>query len=150
NGVGLVKLMGRDSGFIAASASRASDDVNVCLVPEVPFDLDGPGGLLATLERRLAERSHCVIVVAEGCGERLVGPDAERDASGNVRYASVGADVGVHLRDVIRDHFRARGIPIALKYIDPSYIIRGGPANATDSILCDDLGRYAVHAAMAG
>jgi 6-phosphofructokinase 1 len=150
HGIGLVKLMGRDSGFIAASATRASDDVNVCLVPEVPFNLEGRGGLLAVLERRLRERSHAVIVVAEGCGESLAGPGAERDASGNIRYASPSADVGAYLRDVIGEHFRERGIPITLKYIDPSYMIRSGPANATDSILCDELGRHAVHAAMAG
>jgi 6-phosphofructokinase 1 len=150
NGVGLVKLMGRDSGFIAAAATLASNEVNFCLVPEVPFNLGGEGGLLASLERRLAARSHAVIVVAEGCGASLAGPHAERDASGNLRYASQDADIGIHLRDVIVEHFRDRRVPITLKYIDPSYMIRSVPANAADSILCDKLGRNAVHAAMAG
>jgi 6-phosphofructokinase 1 len=150
NGVGLVKLMGRDSGFIAAAATLASDDVNFCLVPEVPFALEGERGLLAALERRLAARSHAVVVVAEGCGARLASAGAQRDASGNVRYASGALDVGPVLRDAIEAHFRARRVPITLKYIDPSYMIRSVPANASDAILCDALGRHAVHAAMAG
>jgi 6-phosphofructokinase 1 len=150
NGIGLVKLMGRDSGFIAASATLASSDVNICLIPEVPFNLGGAGGLLAALEQRLAERSHAVVVVAEGCGASLAGPQAERDLSGNLRYASHNADIGTYLRDTIVEHFRARAIPISLKYIDPSYMIRSVPANAMDSILCDELGRHAVHAALAG
>ncbi len=150
NGVGLVKLMGRDSGFIAAAATLASVDVNVCLVPEVSFEVDGETGLFASLERRLRARSHAVIVVAEGCGASLVARTTERDASGNVRYASVAADIGMHLRDTIGDHFRARAMPITLKYIDPSYMVRAVAANASDSLLCDALGRHAVHAAVAG
>jgi 6-phosphofructokinase 1 len=150
NGIGLVKLMGRDSGFIAAAATLASVDVNVCLVPEVPFDLEGEGGLFAALERRLRERSHAVVVVAEGCARAVGAGVAERDASGNPRYASSSADAGACLRDGIVRHFKARGTPIVLKYIDPSYMIRSVPANASDAILCDALGRHAVHAAMAG
>jgi 6-phosphofructokinase 1 len=148
-GVGLVKLMGRDAGFIAAAATLASDDVNVCLVPEVPFALDGEGGLLAALERRLRARGHAVIVVAEGCGASLVGRDAPLDASGNVRYAADAVDVGPHLRDAIARYFAHR-LPITLKYIDPSYMIRSVRPSASDAILCDALGRHAVHAAMAG
>jgi 6-phosphofructokinase 1 len=150
NGIGLVKLMGRDSGFIAAAATLASDDVNVCLVPEVPFAIDGEHGLLAALERRLRARSHAVVVVAEGCGAALVGGVAERDPSGNVRYAAPSADIGMHLRDVIKDYFRGREFPMTLKYIDPSYMVRAVPANASDSLLCDALGRHAAHAAMTG
>jgi 6-phosphofructokinase 1 len=150
NGIGLVKLMGRDSGFIAASATLASDEVNFCLVPEVPFRLDGDFGLLASIERRLAQRGHAVIVVAEGCGAALVGQDSERDPSGNPRYSSLGSDIGVHLRGAIQEYFNSKKVQTTLKYIDPSYMIRSVRANATDSILCDELGRNAVHAAMAG
>ncbi len=150
NGIGLVRLMGRDSGFIAAAATLANDDVNVCLIPEAPFTLDGKDGLLTALEERLRLRSHAVVVVAEGCGALLASGGGERDASGNLRYACTAADIGVHLRDAIVDYFRARAFPITLKYIDPSYMIRSVPANASDSILCDALGRNAVHAAMAG
>jgi 6-phosphofructokinase 1 len=150
NGIGLVKLMGRDSGFIAASATLASNDVNVCLVPEVPFQLRGAQGLFALLERRLHERSHAVVVVGEGCGLALVGEGTPRDASGNVRYASPAADVGPFLREAITQHFASRGIPVTIKYIDPSYMVRSGLANASDSILCSKLGRHAVHAGMAG
>ncbi len=152
NGVGLVKLMGREAGFIAAHATIASHDVNVCLVPEVPFRLDGPTGLLAHLERRLAERRHAVIVVAEGCATRLFDAattkDAPRDGSGNVQFQEL--DVGKHLKKVIAKHFTDRKIPITLKYIDPSYMLRGVPAGAMDSVFCAELARYAVHAAMAG
>jgi 6-phosphofructokinase 1 len=150
NGVGIVKLMGRDAGFIAAAATIASHDVNFCLIPEVGFELEGPKGLLAALERRLGERGHAVIVVAEGCGASLVGEGAERDASGNVRYASKDLDIGTFLRDRITAYLKQRGIESTVKYIDPSYMIRSVPANAHDSIFCDALARNAVHAGMAG
>ena len=150
NGVGIVKLMGRDAGYIAASATLASRDVNFCLIPEVRFDLGGPRGLLTALERRLEARHHALVVVAEGCGASLAPPDAERDASGNVRYASKDADVGTRLRDIVTAHFSEIGVPINVKYIDPSYMIRSVPANAHDSIFCDALARNAVHAGMAG
>ncbi|MBS2012951.1 MAG: ATP-dependent 6-phosphofructokinase [Deltaproteobacteria bacterium] len=151
NGIGLVKLMGREAGFIAAHATLASHDVNVCLVPEVRYELHGSNGLLAFLERRLATRGHAVIVVAEGCGAHLV-PDGEqpRDASGNMKLTSTELDIGSHLKKVIEGHFAAQKTPIVLKYIDPSYMIRGVPANAVDSVFCDELARYAAHAAMAG
>jgi 6-phosphofructokinase 1 len=150
NGVGIVKLMGRDAGFIAAAATLASRDVNFCLVPEVRFELEGAHGLLAALERRLSARHHALVVVAEGCGASLVDADSARDASGNVRYADAGLDVGPRLRDAITAHFKARRVPIVVKYIDPSYMIRGCPANAYDSIFCDALARHAAHAGMAG
>lgn len=150
NGIGIVKLMGRDAGFIAADATLASREVNYCLVPEVRFELGGSDGLLASLERRLAERRHAVIVVAEGCGASLVHEGAERDASGNVRYASAEADIGPFLRDAITAHFARVGTPVTVKYFDPSYMVRSVPANAQDAIFCDALARNAVHAGMAG
>jgi 6-phosphofructokinase 1 len=149
NGIGLVKLMGRNAGFIAAHAALASHDVNVCLVPEVHYEVDGPHGLLSFLEERLKTRGHAVVVVAEGCGARLTngGP---RDASGNLRFASADLDIGMHLKNRIDHHFSELGVPITLKYIDPSYMLRGVPANAMDAVFCDELARYAAHAAMAG
>ncbi|HEX6210256.1 MAG TPA: ATP-dependent 6-phosphofructokinase [Methylomirabilota bacterium] len=147
NGVGLVKLMGRHSGFIAAHATLASSDVNFCLVPEVPFTLEGQGGLLDALERRLAHKPHAVLAVAEGAGQELLNADpAERDASGNLRLR----DIGTFLRDRIAAHFRARGIEVALRYIDPSYTLRSVPANAEDARYCLALGQYAAHAGLAG
>jgi 6-phosphofructokinase 1 len=150
NGIGIVKLMGRDAGFLAAAATLASREANFCLIPEIPFDLEGPRGLLAALETRLANRRHAVIVVAEGCGARLVREGAVRDPSGNIRYTHPDVDIGIRLRDEIERHFREKNVPIVLKYIDPSYLVRGVPANAQDSIFCDALARNAVHAAMAG
>lgn len=147
NGIGLVKLMGRHSGFIAAHATLASSDVNFCLVPEVPFTLQGPGGLLEAIERRLAHKPHAVIVVAEGAGQDLLGANAEdRDASGNMRLK----DIGQFLRDAIIDHFRRQGPEVTLRYIDPSYTLRGVPANAEDARYCLALGQYAAHAGLAG
>jgi 6-phosphofructokinase 1 len=151
NGIGLVKLMGRHSGFIACHAALASTDANFVLIPEVPFRLDGPRGFLASLERRLAEREHAVIVVAEGAGQDLcmdpAGGDAHStDASGNLRLK----DIGLVLRDRILQHFAARGTDITLKYIDPSYQIRSVPASPGDSVFCWNMARNAVHAAMAG
>lgn len=149
-GLGLVKLMGRDSGFIAAYASIASRDVNVCLVPEVRFVLEGEAGLLPWLERRMAQRGHAVIVVAEGCARALGLTGGEIDASGNARYSSDELDVGKYLKRRIESHFRTTSQSLTLKYIDPSYMIRGVAANANDAVFCDTLARYAVHAAMAG
>lgn len=147
NGVGLVKVMGRDSGFIAAYGSLASMQVNFCLVPEVPFDLHGDGGFLDCLERRLMNHGHAVVVVAEGAGQQFF-PDRSRevDASGNV----VPRDIGIFLREEIANHLRKRGHMFGMKYIDPSYMIRSVKANAGDAIFCDNLARNAVHAGMAG
>jgi 6-phosphofructokinase 1 len=147
HGIGLVKLMGRDSGFIAAAASIANPIVNFCLVPEVRFELDGPKGLLAALERRFAAgKSHAVIVVAEGAGQEFLEGDEQRDASGNI----LKKDIGVYLKNRISEHFKQKGIPSSVKYIDPSYIIRSCPARGTDAIRCYSLARAAAHAAMAG
>lgn len=146
NGVSLVKLMGRHAGFIAAAATVASQDVNFCLVPEQPFVLDGPGGLLAALERRLERKGHAVIVVAEGAGQDLLGVSTETDLSGNHMLL----DIGPYVRDAAVAHFKARGIGMIMRYFDPSYQIRGCAANTEDALLCDRLGRHAVHAAMSG
>ena len=142
NGIGLVKLMGRDSGFVAAYATLASSDVNVVLVPEAPFSLPR---LLAFLEERLARKSHAVIVVAEGVGQNLVEARGV-DASGNRQFG----DIGLLLKDEITKHFRTRGRGVNVKYIDPSYMIRSAPATAEDSVFCFQLGQNAVHAAMSG
>jgi 6-phosphofructokinase 1 len=147
NGIGLVKLMGRESGFITAHATLADSDVNFCLVPEVPFTLEGPNGLLALLEDRLRERHHAVIAIAEGSGQELLEANAAlRDASGNTKLQ----DVGTYLRDAIKTHFNARGFEHSIKYIDPSYSIRSQTANAIDAEYCIALGQHAVHAGMAG
>jgi len=143
NGIGLVKLMGRDSGFIAAFASLIDSQVNFCLVPEAPFALDG---FLRCLDERLTARGHAVIVLAEGAGQELLSATAERDASGNVKYG----DIGTFLRDAIKEYFTRRGTECPLKYIDPSYIIRSQPANPHDSAFCLLLGHNAVHAGMSG
>jgi 6-phosphofructokinase 1 len=147
NGVALVKLMGRNAGFVAAGATVANQDVNFTLVPEVPFRLDGERGLLAALEARVRARSHAVVVVAEGAGQDLLQDGSgERDASGNVKLR----DIGPFLRERIERHFEAARVPVVMRYFDPSYLIRSSPANAADSILCDLFARHAAHAAMAG
>jgi 6-phosphofructokinase 1 len=147
DGIGLVKLMGRYAGFIAAGATLASQEVNFVLVPEVPFELDGPEGFLAALDERLDERGHAAIVIAEGAGQHLF-PEAEsrRDASGNLKLH----DIGPFLDRRIREHRAAHGKAAYLKYLDPSYLIRSVPANTSDSLYCDSLARHAVHAALAG
>jgi 6-phosphofructokinase 1 len=147
NGIGLIKLMGRHSGFIAATAALARQDVNFVLVPEIDFDLEGPDGFLASLEKRVTARKHAVVVVAEGAGQKYFQEAAQtHDASGNVRLN----DIGLYLKDRISHYFAGKGINVALKYIDPSYIIRSLPANANDSVFCGFLGRDAVHAGIAG
>jgi 6-phosphofructokinase 1 len=147
NGISLVKLMGRHAGFIAAGATVANQDVNFCLVPEVPFKLDGPRGFLAALKERIVRRAHAVVVVAEGAGQDLLeNSQAERDASGNVKLM----DIGLFLREQIESYFKAEKVPIVMRYFDPNYLVRSSPANSEDSILCDLFARHAVHAAMAG
>jgi 6-phosphofructokinase 1 len=147
NGISLVKLMGRHAGFIAVGATVASQDVNFTLVPEVPFKLEGPNGFLAVLKKRIIDRSHAVIAVAEGAGQDLMNSDGkDRDASGNHKIL----DIGLFLRKQIEDYFQAEGIPVVMRYFDPSYLVRSSPANSNDSIRCDLFARHAVHAAMAG
>jgi len=146
NGIGLVKVMGRHSGFIACSATVASGHVNFTLIPEVPFQMDGPNGFLEALHRRLVARQHAVVVVAEGAAQDHFPPVDERDASGNVKLL----DVGVHLRQRIEEHFAQQRFEVTLKYIDPSYIIRSVPAYPGDAVFCSMLGLNAVHAGMAG
>lgn len=147
NGVGLLKLMGRDSGFISCYAALAGSNVDFVLIPEVNFELDGSAGLLEALHYRVAKRKSAVIVVAEGAGQHLIA-DGERgtDASGNKRFG----DIGLYLRDRITESFRERRIPATVKYMDPSYLIRSVPANAQDNVYCSQLAQNAVHAAMAG
>jgi 6-phosphofructokinase 1 len=154
NGVGLVKLMGRHSGFIAAYAALANHDADVVLIPEVPFGLDGDDGLLEYVRRRVRDRGHAVLVVAEGAGQEILSAAAagERpgrastDASGNTALR----DIGPYLRERMIDHLTAAGIPPSVRYIDPSYAIRSVPANAYDKAYCLRLSHNAVHAAMSG
>ncbi len=146
NGIGLVKVMGRDSGFIATYTALASNVANYVLIREVPFLIDGPGGLLEHLQRRLEERRHAVILVAEGAGQEHFQDKRGTDASGNIRYG----DIGVYLKDRITEHFKKTNFHCNLKYIDPSYIIRSMPAAADDAVFCIMLAQNAVHGAMAG
>jgi len=147
NGIGLVKLMGRHSGFIACGATLANQNVNFVLIPEVPFKLEGQNGFLEVLRKRLLARRHALIVVAEGAGQEFMGGiSKETDASGNPLYK----DIGEFLKQKITAYFKDQNMPVGMKYIDPSYIIRSIPADCADSILCDQLARMAVHAGMAG
>ena len=147
HGIGLVKLMGRDSGFIAAAATVANPVVNFCLVPEVAFTLEGEGGLLTAIERRFSKgKTHAVVVVAEGAGQELLEGVEQRDASGNV----LKKDIGEFLKRKCTEYFKAKGLASSVKYFDPSYIIRSCPARGTDALRCYMLARAAVHAAMAG
>jgi 6-phosphofructokinase 1 len=146
NGIGLVKLMGREAGFITAAATIASGEANFCLIPEVPLELEGPNGFLSKLKKRLAAREHAVVVVAEGAGQHLCESSSECDASGNRRLA----DIGYLLKARIEGFFKAERMPTSVKYFDPSYYIRSLPAQAVDSLLCERFARAAVHAAMAG
>ena len=147
NGIGLVKLMGRDAGFIAAAATLTSQEVNFTLIPEIPFELEGDKGFLQALKKRILSRGHAVIVVAEGAGQDLIGTGYEEmDESGNPKFQ----DIGVFLTTKINEYFSKQSIPVTVKYFDPSYSIRSIAANGDDSLFCDSLARHAVHAAMAG
>lgn len=147
NGVAIIKLMGRDSGFIAASAALAQPVVNFVLIPELDFSLQGKDGFLDHLEKRLQHKKHAVVVVAEGAGQHLFeAAESTTDASGNVQHK----DIGVYLKEVIGEHFKKAQIPVTVKYIDPSYIIRSAAANSGDSVFCSSLAYHAVHGALSG
>ena len=146
NGIGLVKLMGRESGFIAAQTALSVHEANFVLIPEVDFDMEGPSGFLGYLKERIMKRNHAVIIVAEGAGQNLMEQQSGKDASGNKKLG----DIGLVLRDRIMKYFNEQKMEVNLKYIDPSYIIRSAPAAASDSAYCFRLGSNAVHAAMAG
>ncbi|MDQ1288973.1 MAG: 6-phosphofructokinase 1 [Actinomycetota bacterium] len=147
NGVGLVKLMGREAGFIACYAALASGDADYVLIPEVPFQLDGDDGFLAHVRRRIAERGRVVIVLAEGAGQEHV-PEPSRglDASGNLKFH----DIGTFIKERLIADFAAAGVPLNIRYFDPSYAIRSVPANSFDSVHCLRLAHGAVHAGMSG
>ncbi|RKX75222.1 MAG: ATP-dependent 6-phosphofructokinase [Spirochaetes bacterium] len=146
NGVGIVKVMGRESGFIAAHTALATGDTNFVLIPEIPFDLYGRNGLFRHLRKRLETRHHAVILVAEGAGQDLLKAEREKDESGNIRFG----DIGLYLKTETEKYFENEKMEVTIKYIDPSYMIRSIPASPGDSIYCARLGTNAVHAAMAG
>eukprot|EP00897_Mesotaenium_endlicherianum_P000584 jgi/Mesen1/10526/ME000083S10030 len=145
-GVGIVKLMGRQSGFIAMHASLASGQVDICLIPEVQFGLSGPNGVLQHLEYLLERKGYAIVCIAEGAGQDLLHKEDNKDASGN----PVLADIGVHLLKETKKHFKQRGKMVDVKYVDPTYMIRACRSNASDSIVCAVLGQNAVHGAFAG
>jgi 6-phosphofructokinase 1 len=149
SGIGLIKIMGRNSGHIATHAALAQNDTNFVLIPEVPFDLEGKNRFLTTLKKRIKSRGHAVILVAEGAGQDILRNNIsppDKDPSGNIRLLNIG----FFLKNAIEDYFKKIDLEINLKYIEPSYLIRSVPANASDSIYCNSLGQYAVHAGMAG
>ena len=148
NGIGIVKVMGRMSGYIAANAALAMNEVNFCLIPEVAFSMEGSFGLFALTEQRLRQRDHAVIIVAEGAGQELAkDTTGKKDESGN----PVLGDIGIYLKDSIKKYFKEHtDLYVNIKYIDPSYMVRSVPANAHDSIFCIQLAQNAVHAGMAG
>jgi 6-phosphofructokinase 1 len=145
-GVGLVKLMGRHSGFIACYAALANHEADFVLIPEVPFALDGSNGLLNCLHQRVKDRGSAVVVLAEGAGQELLQGSGATDESGNARFA----DIGVHLRGEITRYFADQGSPLTLKYVEPSYAIRSVRPDPHDAVYCLRLAQSAVHAGMAG
>lgn len=146
-GIGLVKLMGRHSGFIACYAALARTDADVVLIPEVEFQLEGERGLLRYLQDRVQERGYAIVVAAEGTGQELLeGEHATGDASGNAGLR----DICALLRWRFAEHFTAAGIQACIRFIDPSYTIRSVAANPYDSVYCVRLAQAAVHAAMSG
>jgi len=145
-GIGIVKVMGRGSGFIAANAALALAEVNFVLIPEVPFGMEGPSGLYALIEDRLRKRDHAVIIVAEGAGQEYVKDSGKKDESGNPALG----DIGLFLKDSIKGYFKKTDLYVNIKYIDPSYMVRSVTANAHDAIYCIQLAQNAVHAGMAG
>jgi len=147
NGIAIVKLMGRDSGYIASNAALATQEANFVLIPELIFDLYGEKGFLQALKLRLEKSHHALVILGEGAGQFLFKDEVvENDLSGNQKFK----DIGVFLKSEISKEFKKQNFPHTIKYIDPSYIIRSAAANANDSKFCTLLAQNAVHAAMAG
>mmetsp|Transcript_43282 Transcript_43282/g.87524 ORF Transcript_43282/g.87524 Transcript_43282/m.87524 type:complete len:508 (+) Transcript_43282:29-1552(+) len=146
NGIGVVKLMGRSSGYIAAYSTIANGSVDLCLIPEVDVELEGERSVLKHLQEVVAKKGHAVVVVAEGAGESVLGQSAEVDAGGNKKLPAIGE----FMVQQINQHFEKQGLQATVKYIDPSYTIRSVPANSDDAYYCHTLGAGAVHGAMAG
>lgn len=142
NGLGLVKLMGRYSGFIARDSCMSNQNVDFCLVPELPFELEGPDGLYEAIIERINEKKYCVVVVAEGAEEGLINPEEKitkvekKDESGNLIFD----DIGIYLKgEIVKYALAKHKMPITLKYIDPTYMIRGVASNTEDTIMCAKL-----------
>jgi 6-phosphofructokinase 1 len=146
NGIGVVKLMGRSAGFIAAYATLASGDVDLCLIPEVDIEVEGPNSCLTHLRERVKAQGYAVVVVAEGAGEELLGQNTEKDSGGNRKLPKIGEFV----KDQVIKNFEQAGSSATVKYIDPSYMIRSVRANSSDAMLCMLLAQNAVHGSMAG
>uniref|UniRef100_A0A0A9WT17 6-phosphofructokinase 7 n=1 Tax=Lygus hesperus TaxID=30085 RepID=A0A0A9WT17_LYGHE len=139
--------MGRHAGYIAAHSALASRQVDVVLIPEVPFYMEGKNGLLKHIYRLLKSQSNAVIVVAEGAGSELLkSQETEVDESGNVKLK----DIGSYLTQSISKYMKQKKLNASIKYVDPSYMVRSVPADAEDSVYCLYLASYAVHGAMAG
>jgi 6-phosphofructokinase 1 len=148
NGVGIVQLMGRHAGFIAAYSTLATDDVDLCLIPEVPFELDGPNGIFDHIQNVTKRQGYCVIVVAEGAGANILEKfETITDEGGNKKKS---VSIGPFLKSAIADHFKSVGVAAAVKFNDPAYMIRSTCAAAEDRIYCLSLAQNAVHGAMAG
>mmetsp|Transcript_20291 Transcript_20291/g.48093 ORF Transcript_20291/g.48093 Transcript_20291/m.48093 type:complete len:415 (+) Transcript_20291:167-1411(+) len=139
-GVGIVKLMGRDSGFVAMHAATAADVVDLCMIPEVKVDMKD---VIEHVDATLAKKKYMVIAVAEGAGQELVST-GKQDDTGHTVYG----DIGVFLKDTLNKHLKASGGRTF--YIDPSYIIRSVPITPNDHIYCVRLANDAVHTAMRG
>lgn len=67
-GVGIIKLIGRESGFLAVEASIAFREVNICLIPEIGYELYGEKGLLNYVIKYVQNQRYCILVVSEGAG----------------------------------------------------------------------------------
>lgn len=148
-GIGLVKLMGRAAGHIALEACLSQRSVNVLLIPEIKFELYGPKGFLEYVYRRLLNKHHCVIVVAEGASEAVLDadfPDLGVDPSGN----KILPDIGTFIKSKIVKYCADKGLESTLKYIDPTYMIRTTASNAFDTQICAQLAYNSVHGAMSG
>jgi 6-phosphofructokinase 1 len=139
-GVGVVKLMGRQSGFIAMFATLANGFVDCCLIPEIDWAAHGPNGVIEYVRNTLDAQGHAVVVLAEGAGQEYV-TTSGTDAGGNPKLGDIGQWFCKQLKAELK---------CDVKYIDPTYMVRGCVANAHDSIMCTVLGQNAVHGAFAG
>ena len=118
----VVEVMGRDAGWIALHAAIAGG-VDVCLIPEIPYDVNK---IISKLNSKYHHgRGSSIIVVAEGAlpvGGEQVTESAQEIGSSHLRLGGVAFSLSSQLkasgysndiRETILGHVQRGGIPIA-------------------------------------
>lgn len=121
----ILEVMGRDAGHLAMHAAIAGF-ADVCLVPEIPYSLDG---IIAKLEEvKNSGRSHSVIVVSEGVktetGEQV-------SAAKNLVGEKINGGIGEYLSGALNSKYQG----FQTRVTRLGHVQRSGNPTAFDRIL---------------